>query len=119
MVSARWRIAEANIIQERAKWREAIRAIVIEAVNVKSTERAGELWASLALRLNPNDDPDKDDRELVELVASLADEANWLPAVRARIVALAANVLKHDWERAKWEARIMLWAEEPIQRRLP
>jgi hypothetical protein len=119
VISARWRIAEENIIKERARWREAIREIVIESMNVSTAERARELWASLALRTNPNDDPDKDDRELVALVGSLADEANRNPVVRSRILALAANVLKHDWERAKWEAHGLPWSEEPTQTRLP
>lgn len=119
VLSARWRIAEENIIKERAKWREAVRKIVVEAAIVSTPERATELWASLALRMNPNNDPDKDDRELVDLVGSLADEANRTPIVRARIVSLAAHILKHDWERAKWEAHGLPWTDEPMQERLP
>lgn len=119
VLSARWRIAEENIIKERAKWREAVRTIVVEATIVSTAERATELWASLALRMNPNNDPDKDDRELVDLVGSLTDESNRTPVVRARIVALAAHILKHDWERAKWEAHGLPWTDEPMQERLP
>ena len=118
ILSARWRIAEENITKERAKWRDDVRLLVQNAMNVESPECARELWAALALRMNPRLDPDKDDRELVDLVRSLADPANRTDEVRARVLALAANILKHDWERAKWEAHGRWWEEEPRQERL-
>jgi hypothetical protein len=118
LTTSRWRIAEENIIQQRAEWRDAVRSIVGQAVSNEDSGQARRLWAELALRMNPDDDPEKDDRELVRLVRSLERGSERNDAVRGRIVDLAAHILKHDWTRAKWEANGWLWEDEPEQKRL-
>jgi hypothetical protein len=122
LLVARWRLAEENIIKERAKWRDAVRSIISEAValdaeNVESRTTALRLWGEIAVRMNPEEDGDKDDRALVQAIASLVDPANRTEGVRRRILDLAATILKHDWERAKWEARGRPWEAEPEQMR--
>lgn len=115
LATSRWRIAEENILKQRAEWREAVRSLIGQAMVVNDRSAAQRIWAELALRLNPDDDPMKDDRELVILVRSLEDLENRNGHVRGRIVDLAAHILKHDWTRAKWEARGRVWEDEPRQ----
>lgn len=120
ILSARWRLTEENITKERAKWRDAVRSIVAQAVEIEASTENGDtkirrLWGEIALRMNPGDDPEKDDRQLVDAVASLVDPAKRTDQTRLRILDLAAGILKHDWERAKWEARGRPWEQEPEQ----
>jgi hypothetical protein len=98
-------LASENVIQERKNWREHVREIaaqVYDAINCGESDanKFRELRAKLALRLNPHD---ADDQEILALVApgdaTRAEEFN-------RRVAL---LLKHDWERAKRDANLMLW----------
>lgn len=118
LATSRWRRAEDNVIKQRAEWRDAVRFLIAEAVNVSDEDTARKVWAELALRMNPDVDTGKDDRELVELVRSLVVPANRNDAVRGRIVELAAHILKHDWTRAKWETQGWFWEDEPEQTRL-
>lgn len=122
LLSARWRLAEENIIKERAKWRDAVRSIVSQAValdegDADGVRKARVLWAEIAGRMNPDEDSNKDDRALVEAIAGLIEQTNRNDANRRRILGLAATILKHDWERAKWEARGRPWEPEPEQTR--
>lgn len=115
LTTSRWRIAEENIIKQRAEWRDAVRSIVAQAVCNDEPAVARKLWAELALRMNPAEDAAKDDRELVRLVRSLEHASERNDMVRGRIVDLAAHILKHDWTRAKWEAQGWFWEDEPEQ----
>lgn len=117
LITSRWRSAEENVIKQREKWRDAVRSLIAEAVNVDTPKDARRIWAALALRMNPEDDLDKDDAELVALVKGLEEEAGRTPERYARIVHLAARILKHDWTRAKWEAQGWFWESEPEQTR--
>ena len=117
LITNRRRSAEVNVIKQREKWRDAVRSLIAQTVNVHTPEQARQLWAELALRMNPGNDPDKDDAELVALVKGLEEANARTPETRARIVHLAARILKHDWTRAKWEAQGWFWEEEPEQTR--
>jgi hypothetical protein len=117
LITGRWRSAEENVIKQRAEWRDAVRSLIAQAVNVDTTEEARRIWAELALRMNPGDDLDRDDAELVLLVKGLEDERGRTPERLARIVHLAARILKHDWTRVKWEAQGWFWETEPEQTR--
>lgn len=117
ILTTRWKIAEENIIKERAKWRDAVRSLIEQAVLETDASKLTAIATGLALRMNPADDADKDDRELVALVFSLKSRDHRTDDTRARIVALAAHILKHDWSRAKWEADLWFWQKEPIQTR--
>jgi hypothetical protein len=115
LLTSRWRIAEENILKQRAEWRDKVRSLVAQAVNADTPAEARSVWAELALRMNPIEDLDKDDAELVALARSLEWPENRNDAVRDRLVALAAHILKHDWTRAKWEASGRVWDAEPAQ----
>ena len=117
LITSRWRSAEENVIKQREKWRDAVRCLIAQAVNVDTPEGARRIWAELALRMNPEDDLDKDDAELVALVKGLEEGSGRTPETRTRIVHLAARILKHDWTRAKWEAQGWFWENEPEQTR--
>lgn len=112
----RTKMASENVIKQRAAWRESVRALIVEAINVEEDRAARRIWAELALRLNP-DDPTKDDHELVALLRDLQNEAGRTAEAKDRIVLLASRILKHDWTRAKWEAQGWFWEEEPKQTR--
>jgi hypothetical protein len=118
LATNRARLAEDNVIKQRAHWREAVRTLIAEAINVVDEKEARRIWAQLALRMNP-DDPTKDDIELVSLVRDLQDPAARTSERRDRIVLLAARILKHDWTRAKWEAQGWFWEDEPEQTPTP
>lgn len=107
------------MIKQRAEWRSAVRSLIAEAVNVDNEKDARRIWAEIALRMNPDNDPNKDDTELVALVRDLNREENRTDERREQIVDLAAHILKHDWTRAKWEAQGWFWEEEPEQTRSP
>ncbi|HVI98302.1 MAG TPA: hypothetical protein VM657_04480 [Sphingomonas sp.] len=115
ILTTRWKIAEENIIKERARWRDAVRSLIEQAVVETDSSKLRGIATGLALRMNPAEDSNKDDRELVALVYSLEDRENRTEAARARIVALAAHILKHDWSRAKWEADLWFTQREPVQ----
>jgi hypothetical protein len=115
ILTTRWKIAEENIIKERARWRDAVRSLIEQAVVETDSSKLRGIATGLALRMNPAEDSNKDDRELVALVYSLEDRENRTEAARARIVALAAHILKHDWSHAKWEADLWFTQREPVQ----
>jgi hypothetical protein len=115
ILTTRWRIAEENITKERAKWRDTVRSLIEQAVVEEASLKLRAIATGLALRMNPALDDEKDDRELVALVYSLEIPDNRTDEARARIVALGAHILKHDWSRAKWEADLWFWQKEPIQ----
>jgi hypothetical protein len=117
LLTNRSRLAEDNIIKQRAEWRNSVRSIIAEAVNVENDADARRLWAELALRMNPDRDPRKDDAELVALVQNLEFAEGRTQTSRKRIVELASQILKHDWTRAKWEAQGWFWEDEPEQTR--
>lgn len=116
LTSVRWKIAEENVLKQRAKWRDEVRHLVERSVEETDVKKLRVIATGLALRLNPRDSATKDDRHLVALVFSLVDYDNRNDRTYGRIVALAAHILKHDWTRAKWEARLRLFrGSEPKQ----
>jgi hypothetical protein len=105
LLTSERRLAADNVIQERKNWREHVRKIaadVYQAITSGECEpnKFLELRAKLALRLNPHD---PDDQEILALIApgdaARADEFNQRVAL----------LLKHDWERAKRDANLLLW----------
>ena len=106
-----------NVTQERAKWRSAIRSLVDELI--KAT-RAGDkqaiesYCAQLALNVNPFD---CEDRALVRAAEQLANTDNKESQVK-EVTDRVSLLLKHDWERAKREARPWFFRGE-MPRRFP
>lgn len=93
----------ANVTQERAKWRERIRRLAEElqtAVSQGDVIALRRLRVAFRLSLNPWDGRD---REIVALLALLADD-DGRDLLLERIVIRLELLLKHDWERAKAEA---------------
>lgn len=92
-----------NITKERMKWRDEIRRIAEEIAEVKSSPDAAmysKLRIELVTRLNPTDKYDKEILECFDSYCNDAENSENLIALGNRI----ALLLKHDWERAKWEA---------------
>lgn len=102
--SAERKIQIENITQERAKWREKIRSnalLVHQAASSGNNAKLSELHLSFRLLLNPFD---KEDEAILEAISALGSTQN----VGLRLPEFAGRVsflLKHDWDRAKYEAK--------------
>jgi hypothetical protein len=100
LLTAERRIAAENVIQERMKWRDKVRelaAAVRQAAVEQNADKLAELRAQFSLRLNPHD---QKDQEILSLIT--ADNAGRVEELTQRVSLL----LKHDWERAKYEASL-------------
>ncbi|MFQ6333689.1 hypothetical protein [Methylophilus sp. 3sh_L] len=106
-----------NVTQERAKWRNAMRDLsdsLIKATRTKDFQSAGLCCAQLALNVSPFDAEDRALIQAAELLATVEDKDAQVKEFTERM----ALLLKHDWERAKREARPWFFrGEEP--RRAP
>jgi hypothetical protein len=93
-----------NVTQERAKWREKIRA---QAVNVfKAVAKKDDIWLDelklvFATSLNPQSKQDKLILQVIERLKNSNTSKIDLEEFTLRISLL----LKHDWDRAKSEAK--------------
>src|SRR5208337_1634887 len=101
LVSER-RLAAENVIQERMKWRDKIRDLALEMNKARgaagqNAAEVGELRARLALQLNPHD---PEDQHILTLIAP--NQTGGTEEFTQRL----ALLLKHDWERAKYEASL-------------
>jgi hypothetical protein len=92
-----------NITQERAKWREKIRLRSIDIHRASMTDnviKIAELRLELALNFNPFDERDNQILLIIEKLKKSENREEKLCEFSDRI----ALLLKHDWERAKYEA---------------
>lgn len=106
------RIKIENITQERCKWREKMRELanaVHSAMQAADLKELARLRAALALRLNPDDE---DDKKILE-VFDEAKESSDFKDISRRFSEHFALLLKHDWDRAKQEARFWCCGKEP------
>lgn len=93
-----------NVTQERAKWREKIRIKSLEvqqAAVAGNAEKLSELHLEFAHNLNPFHQQDND---ILAVIVALKNRDTLdikLPEFTDRV----ALLLKHDWERAKHEAK--------------
>lgn len=97
-----------NVTQERAKWREKIRSKALEVWEAWEKRDQNELLKlrlEFALNLNPFE---VEDRAILTSIEELADftKPNHTAQEFCDRVSL---LLKHDWERAKCEARPWMW----------
>ena len=98
-------IAIENVTKERTKWREKIRAT---ARDIHAAAVAGDLaklqslHLDMALSLNPDD---HEDAEILRCIRVLDSNNSDTTELTYRL----ALLLKHDWERAKWECRRPWW----------
>jgi hypothetical protein len=90
-----------QIIQERTKWRGAIRdltqniAITFSGDQVPLNELKEKYRAALVTSLNPISDSDNQILTEYDTLKHLGDLSRFTLAI--------ALLLKHDWERVKWE----------------
>lgn len=97
-------IEAANVTQERAKWREEIRQLSAEVSKIMllgkdKHNQMANLRSQFMLRLNPTD---KLDIEIVDLIKIDVDD---LEEHERKFSIKVAALLKHDWERAKFEVK--------------
>ena len=96
-------IQVSNVTQERAKWRDAIRKLadeILKAASNKDEAKLQLLCAQLSLNLNPFD---LEDKGIVDTATKLA--ATDTPERKIfEFIDRVALLLKHDWDRAKYEA---------------
>ncbi len=106
-----------NVTQERAKWRNAMRDLsnsIIKATRTRDFQAVGLCCAQLSLNVSPFDAEDRALIQAAELLATAEDKDAQVNEFTERM----ALLLKHDWERAKREARPWFFrGEEP--RRVP
>lgn len=106
-----------NVTQERAKWRNAMRNLadaLIRAARAGDFQIVGFHCAQLALNVNPFDLEDKALIQAAERLATAEDKDIQVKEFTERM----ALLLKHDWERAKREARPWFFRGE-APRRIP
>ena len=104
-----------NVTQERAKWREKIRIKAVEVHQASvgnEPEKIAELQLEFSLNLNPFDPEDK---EIIMIIAALKDR-NTSEAKLGEFSVRIALLLKHDWERAKHEAKPWFFRRCPPER---
>ena len=112
--SAERRIQIENITQERAKWREKIRAnalLVQQAAATDDKAKLAELRLIFGLLLNPHDPEDNAILTCIEDLKNAQAPEPKMPEFSGRV----SFLLKHDWERAKHEAKpwFYFFAKEP------
>lgn len=99
------RVIQAQYITaQRAKWRDRVRCVALNvhrAAVSGNSNRLAELLLELTLFLNPKDPMDG---EILDLVRKLRifEKAQPPPCEFGERIAL---LLKHDWDRSKWEAQ--------------
>lgn len=102
--SSERKIQIENITQERAKWREKIRSnglLVHKAAVAHDAAKLAELKLVFRLLLNPHDSEDNLILQCIDDLKSAIDPTPRLSEFAGRL----AFLLKHDWQRAKHEAR--------------
>ncbi|MCP3176528.1 hypothetical protein MJO47_05380 [Desulfuromonas sp. KJ2020] len=96
-------VKSSNVLQERTKWREKIRNLLIElqsAQRLSDLKKLKTIQAEFITRLNPDS---KNDEEIIECIQRIIEN----PKDKSLFNEFAyriALLLKHDWERAKHEA---------------
>jgi hypothetical protein len=87
-----------NITKERAKWRDKIRELALGVQEAAAKKDSSELRLQLCLNLNPLD---KKDRDITALISEASKSDDKIIEFSDRV----ALLLKHDWDRAKSEAK--------------
>ncbi|HAV1510968.1 TPA: hypothetical protein ACN341_004415 [Vibrio parahaemolyticus] len=98
------------ITEERAKWRQKVKELVselIEAVHISANNRdkvqkVRSISAYLKLSLNP-DPEEKLDSDILTCLNEICLNPNYSKVRELEV--LVSKLLKHDWERAKKEAK--------------
>lgn len=108
-------IKVANVTNERAKWRDKVREKALEVQkSLGDAKQLSELHLQFALILNPRD---SEDREILRLIDSAPTKESH-DATLKEFTARVSLLLKHDWERAKWESSSIFTRWPTCPRRL-
>ncbi|HFG1962967.1 hypothetical protein [Vibrio cholerae] len=98
-----------NVTQERQKWREKIRDLVVD-INENSIagnwKKVTEARAQFQVLINPYD---KNDKDIINRLISL--EVNKQTSTLVEINDSISRLLKHDWERVKKETTFFITAK--------
>lgn len=99
------------ITEERSKWRERVKehSSKIISKSFDSNEKLIESITWLQLSLNPNDDNEK---QIISCLERIKQDPN-NDDERNLLRKMVSQLLKHDWERAKKEARVFLKWPKP------
>lgn len=95
------------ITKERQLWRKTIREISVKIVGSKDCFIRSKLISELELNLNPMD---KEDRDLIQCAKKircqgLEENDEKYKKYKKELLERTSLLLKHDWERAKYESR--------------
>lgn len=94
-------IKVANVTKERAKWRDKVRDRALEIhMAVSEGKDLANLHSQMALILNPLD---REDRAILRVIETLPAQDS-CGAMLKEFTERISLLLKHDWERAKWES---------------
>ena len=96
-----------DVVEERRNWREKIRNLGIKAAELiredkGQTDEYIRIISEFRLRLNPDDG---DDQEIMACLWRYRDDGTDKGA--RELLARVARLLKHDWDRAVWETKIL------------
>jgi mannose/fructose/N-acetylgalactosamine-specific phosphotransferase system component IID len=97
-------IAIENITKQRQLWRDKIRKIAIDISSAYAEPEKKKIqshYIELQLLLNPNDD---DDKSILDTVWAMINETG-SSKLDIELAEKLSLLLKHDWERAKFEAK--------------
>ncbi|MEZ8370215.1 hypothetical protein AB6C94_12415 [Vibrio splendidus] len=98
------KIAIENITQQRQVWRDKVREkakCVTQAIDNKSISQLSLLTTEFSHLLNPLEG---EDYEIIKLLSKFK-EGTYCPEKHSEFVERIALLLKHDWDRAKHEAK--------------
>jgi ABC-type lipoprotein release transport system permease subunit len=94
-------IAAQHVTGERAKWRDKLREAMTSAITINTSVERRQLWVVLKLNTNPFSVEDKAIVAKAEqMIANLPKQSDW-----EELTGRVSFLLKHDWERAKFETR--------------
>ena len=102
--SSERKIQIENVTQERAKWREKIRIKSVEvhqAAVAGNSAKLAELHLEFSHNLNPFH---QEDKGILAVIAALKNR-DTLDIKLSEFTDRVSLLLKHDWERAKHEAK--------------
>lgn len=96
-----------DVVEERRNWREKIRDLGIAAAELiredkGKTDAYTKIISEFRLRLNPDD---ADDQEIMGCLWRCRDNGSEQQA--RELLARVARLLKHDWDRAVWETKVL------------
>lgn len=97
------KIAAEYIIKQRQVWRDKVRKVSQEIIEVRGTDCSHtllSLYGEFAMLLNPID---LEDKGILDIIWDIkGDHSN--TKLKVELVERVTLLLKHDWERAKKEA---------------